>query len=301
MSGARVNKTAIFKLKFLCCFILLPVLSFGQETKDFQFYNQTNAEILENYYLTVFENETINNFFPNEKHKISIAKETILKSDSIHLNANFQTIKLSKTGFNTETINVELSQSLDEVVFTQKSKEKHRISNSKLFRRGVSTNSPEAVLIDVEKSGIGNSKIKAVEIFVKGTTQFLNSKTPANGKTVELVLSVNEDIDSVKINKIHLKKFEKEIIKDKPDWLRFDLSKENVFLSNEKYLGLFVFPSERISFVTYKYKPDVEPFILMKNHFDTTQNGLLKVGKYWSEENHKSKKHVIGFRIIAEK
>jgi len=34
-----------------CCFIiLLPVLGFGQDTKDFKFYNQINAEILENYY-----------------------------------------------------------------------------------------------------------------------------------------------------------------------------------------------------------------------------------------------------------
>ena len=224
------RKIANLKLCQWCCFILLPVLGFGQETKDFQFYNQTSTEIIENYYLTIFENETINNFFPNEKHKISIAKETILKSDSIHLNANFQTIKLSKTEFNTETINVELSQSLDEVVVHDK-KEKYWIGADKGSKAPYSFDTQ--LLVAINLYSIIPSKILAVEIPIKGKSFFLNKKS-YKSKFQLLLYTVDENLNLVE--KLTQKDLFYTVDKRGSHKIKIDLSNYNIEINQGKYI-----------------------------------------------------------------
>ena len=222
-------KIAILKFWQLCCFLILPILGFGQETKDFQFYNQTGTEILENYYLTIFENETINNFFPNEKHKISIAKETILKSDSIHLNANFQTIKLSKTDFNTETINVELSLSLDEVVIHDK-KEKYWIGAEGELRYGLSITHP--VIQAIKLDSTLPSRVIAVEIHIKGGSIF----TPRSYKSRFQLLLYIADKNLNLVEKLTNQDLFYSVRKRGSHKLNIDLREYNLQIDEGKYI-----------------------------------------------------------------
>ncbi|WP_194428406.1 hypothetical protein [Psychroflexus planctonicus] len=211
---------------FRCLVFLLSFSCFAQN-QEYQFYNQTNAALLEDYYITIFSKSKTNHFYADDEAKVSLDKKLILASDSIQLNANFQKMKISKASFNSNIIEVELSQDLDEVVLTDK-KNLFWIGAEKGNKLPMGIGIGVAVAIGIDS--LKPVKIYALEIPIKGRILFHSSSYKS-----KFLVRLYEVDDGLKIiRKINEEDLIYQVKKRGSHKLQIDLSNLNYEVRNEQ-------------------------------------------------------------------
>ncbi|WP_127846692.1 hypothetical protein [Psychroflexus aestuariivivens] len=219
-------------------FILLPALSFSQDTYKFNFQKEFENDEIELLFYQGKDKQTLK----TKNSKVKIPQSLIQKSDSIIAKFSFYKTKLEKAEFNNKTINLNTNIGLEEVL----------ISNNKKFYVGPDESKSELLLlgknmskcIDLEVSQLPNNiKLVGIRFKFKRGNKLLWGYRSRGKRFKVILLGYHIDKRHKKLTSLLDKDIVIKIPNKVPEWVEIDLSEKQI--SHEVY-NYLVFGIETI-------------------------------------------------------